>query len=315
MSRYFAICPKLSNSLLGASTREIKLGPIRRKSEILDNFKFYLLPKYIKIRARHDYKAFQNLLQRTKPFIYDVTDINVLDIGCGIRAPFTLLFHSLGARVVGIDVDVPTRGINFAKYRRILATEGSKRLLMRLIADFYYDGVYYEELQKIADFPLNFEGVDLREMDACQTTFEEEFDLITSNAVFEHIRNVDAVLKEMKRIMKQNALIHVEIHLFPSLTGGHNILWSNPDTQQVILGKVPPWDHLRKQKYPVDPSLNRLRESDYYELFSKNFEILKWITEYKEPQHFLTPELNLELSEYSREELLKRSIVVIARKI
>jgi SAM-dependent methyltransferase len=273
-----------------------------------------LLPQYIKIVARHDYKAFQNLLQRIKPFIYDVTDINVLDIGCGIRAPFTLLFHSLGARVVGIDVDVPTRGINFAKYRRILATEGSKRLFMRLVADFYYDRVYYEELQKIADFPLNFEGVDLREMDACRTTFEEEFDLVTSNAVFEHIKNVDAVLKEMKRIMKQNALIHAEIHLFPSLTGGHNILWSNPDTQQVVLGKVPPWDHLRKQKYPVDPSLNRLRESDYYRLFSKNFEILKWITEYEEPEHYLTPELSSEISEYSREELLKRAIVVIARR-
>jgi SAM-dependent methyltransferase len=272
------------------------------------------LPQYIKIVARHDYKAFQNLLQRIKPFIYDVTDINVLDIGCGIRAPFTLLFHSLGARVVGIDVDVPTRGINLAKYRRILATGGSKRLFMRLVADFYYDRVYYEELQKIADFPLNFEGVDLREMDACRTTFEEEFDLVTSNAVFEHIKNVDAVLKEMKRIMKQNALIHAEIHLFPSLTGGHNILWSNPDTQQVILGKVPPWDHLRKQKYPVDPSLNRLRESDYYRLFSKNFEILKWITEYEEPEHYLTPELSSEISEYSREELLKRAIVVIARR-
>jgi SAM-dependent methyltransferase len=162
---------------------------------------------------------------------------------------------------------------------------------------------------------LNFKGLDLREMDACQTPFEEEFDLVVSNAVFEHLKNPSRVLEEMKRIMKHNALAHVEIHLFPSLTGGHNFLWSNPDTRQVDLGKVPPWDHLRKQHYPIDPSLNRLRESDYYGLFSKNFEILEWITEYVEPEQYLTPELSSELSEYPREELLKRAIVVVARKV
>jgi SAM-dependent methyltransferase len=267
------------------------------------------------MHARHDYRIFRNLLQRIGPFFGDVKGISVLDVGCGIRAPFTLLFHSLGARAVGIDVDVLTRGVDFAKYRRILATQGFRRFLTRLMADCYYDRFYYRELEMIADFPLSFEGVDLREMDACHTAFEEDFDLIVSNAAFEHIRNVGAVLEEMKRIMKQNALIHVEIHLFPSLTGGHNILWSNPDNGQVVLGKVPPWDHLRKQQYPIDPTLNRLRERDYYRLFSGEFEILEWITEYKEPEHYLTPELSSELCGYPKEELLKRAIVVIARKV
>lgn len=277
--------------------------------------RFYLLPQYIKMQAIHDYRIFQNLLQRTRPFLSDFKGINVLDVGCGIRAPFTLLFHSLGARVVGIDVDVLTRGVDLGKYRRIRANQGFRRFLTRLMADCYYDRFYYRELKSIADFPLSFEGIDLREMDACDTPFEEEFDLIVSNAAFEHIGNVGATLEEMKRIMKRNALIHVEIHLFPSLTGGHNILWSNPDNGQVVLGKVPPWDHLRKQQYPINPTLNRLRERDYYRLFSREFEILEWITEYREPEHYLTPELSSELSEYPKEELLKRSIVVIARKI
>jgi 2-polyprenyl-3-methyl-5-hydroxy-6-metoxy-1,4-benzoquinol methylase len=69
-------------------------------------------------------------------------------------------------------------------------------------------------------FPLNFEGVDLKEMDARQTAFEEEFDLVVSNAAFEHFKNLGGIIKEMKRTMKLNALVHVEIHLFPSLTGG-----------------------------------------------------------------------------------------------
>jgi SAM-dependent methyltransferase len=282
---------------------------------ILDKFKFSLLPQYIRIQARHDYNAFQNLRQRIKPFICDIKNLNVLDVGCGKRAPFTLLFHSLGTRAIGIDVDILARGIDLTKYRRILATRGSTELLRKLVADVYYDKIYYQELQRAADFPLNFDEIDLREMNASQTTFEEEFDLVVSNAVFEHLKNVGEALQEMKRIMKQNALLHIEIHLFPSLTGGHNVLWSDPETQQVVLGNMSPWDHLRKQKCPIDPSLNRLREGDYYRLFSEHFAILEWVTEYEESEHYLTPELRSELSEYSSEELLKRSIVVIARKI
>lgn len=282
---------------------------------IPEKLEYSLLPRYIRTQARHDYKVFQKLLQRIKPSVCDVKDINVLDVGCGKRAPFTLLFHSLGARAVGIDIDVLTMGVDFAKYWRVLKTGGLSKLLTRAVADIHFDRVYYRELKMVADFPLNFRGIDLREMDACQTTFEEEFDLVVSNAVFEHVKNVSGVLEEMKRIMKPNALAHVEIHLFPSLTGGHNVLWSDPDTQQVVLGRVPPWDHLRRQQYPIESSLNKLRESDYYKLFSKDFEILKWITEYEEPERYLTPELSLELSEYPREELLKRSIVVVVRKV
>ena len=240
--------------------------------------------------------------------------MNVLDIGCGIRAPTSILFNSLGAKVVGIDVEVLTRGVNSAKYQRVLKTQGFKRLLLRLSADLYYDRIYYRELQKRADFPLDFRNVEFVEIDASQAAFKEAFDLIVSNAAFEHMKNLDATLEKMKAAMKQNALAHIEIHLFPSLTGGHNVLWSNPDTQEVVLGRVPPWDHIREQRFPIDFSLNKLRESDYYKLFSKHFEILSWITEYTEPEHYLTPEIKSELSEYSQEELLKRAIVVIARK-
>lgn len=282
----------------------------------IDKLGFRLLPRYLRVGARHDYKIFQELLQRIKPYISDIKEAKILDVGCGVRAPFTLLFNSVGACVVGIDLDVLTSDVNFARYKRILTSQGPKRLLTRLITDFYHDKVYYQELERVADFPLNFKELDLRQMDASQTTFKkEEFDLVVSNAVFEHLKNVRGVLAEMKRIMKQNAVIYVEIHLFPSLTGGHNTLWSNPDTQQVVLGRVPPWDHLRKQLHPVDPSLNKLRESEHFRLFSENFKILDWITEYKEPECYLTPELSSELSEYSRDELLKRSIVVIARKV
>jgi len=281
----------------------------------INKLRFYLLPQYTQIAAQHDYRIFQKLLQRTRPYVTHVEKATILDIGCGARGSFTLLFHSLGATAIGIDVDILTAHDNFSKYKSILINRGSKQLLTRLISDSYHDKLYYRSLRRLANFPLKFEGLDLRKMNASHTIFEEnKFDLVVSNAVFEHIKNVTGVLEETKRIMKPNGIMYAEIHLFPSLTGGHNTLWSNPDTQQVILGGVPPWDHLRKKQYPIEFSLNRLRESEYYALFSKVFRILDWITEYTEPDCYLTPELSFELSNYSREELLHRSIVVIARK-
>lgn len=280
--------------------------------------KFHLLPQCIRIAARHDYKISRELLERMKPYIADIHGKKVIDVGCGNRFPFTLLFHSLGVDVVGIDIDVLKQGIRLAKYRKILATQGLKQVLIKLAGDFYRDKVYYRELRRVAEIPLRFKGLDLREMDAGHTAFgEEEFDLVVSNAAFEHMQNVAEVLVEMKRIMRKNAIMHIEFSLFSSLTGGHNYVWGNPDTQEVVLGRVPPWDHLRKQLYPIDPSLtlNTLRESEYKRLFSENFEVLEWITEYTDPESYLTPELRAELSDYSVEELLKSGIVVIARKV
>ena len=280
----------------------------------LRKLKFHLLPYYIKIQARHDYKIFTEFLRQAEPYSGDIKGKRVLDLGCGARFPFTLLLQNLGIHVTGIDFNGLKHGLGLQKYRRIWQTSGAQGVILRLIQDIHSNRIYYRELSGLAGHPLSVHGLDLRETDAGHTAFSmEEFDLVVSNAVFEHLQDVDMVLVEMERIMKKGAIAYVAIHLFTSLTGGHNILWSNPDTQEVGTG-VPTWDHLRERRYPVEPSLNRWREDEYKKSFLKHFEILEWYTQYWEPENYLTPEIASELRGYHREELLKRGIIVIARK-
>jgi SAM-dependent methyltransferase len=288
---------------------------MRTQHSFADRLRFLVMPRYTIMLAKHDLKVFENLLNLIRPFFGDLLKIKILDVGCGKRATFTLLFHSLNARVTGIDVEIgDRRGV--ASYLKILKCEGFQEFMVKLFYDFYLNTIYYHALEQTTNLSLKFEDLDLRRLNASHTCFNaNEFDLVISNAVFEHIHNLNDVLAEMKRIMKPNAIMYSEIHLFPSLTGGHNTLWSDPESKRVILGNMTPWDHLSKRNYPIDSSLNMFRENEYYSLFNKHFRIEAWLTEYVESEHFLTEELRSVLKDYKREELLKRSIIVIARKI
>jgi hypothetical protein len=70
------------------------------------------------------------------------------------------------------------------------------------------------------------------------------------------------------------------------------------------------WDRCLTPVY-----LNKLREREYIHLFGEKLSILQvqniGVGEGKE---FLTPAIREELAEYSEEELLKRNIVIVARK-
>ena len=77
--------------------------------------------------------------------------------------------------------------------------------------------------------------------------------------------------------------------------------------------KVPPWDHLRKNLYPSQSYLNKLRERDYIATFSKYLTILD-VTSAYEGEQMLTPEIERELQQYTRDELLKNSISVVLQR-
>lgn len=274
----------------------------------------FLTPRLIKVQARHDYLVFGRLLERIEPYVTNFKGLNVLDVGCGGRAQTSRLFNSIGANAIGIDVSFLNRHLSLKKYKSILRSRGLRETLAYVIENGWFNFFYYKELEKVV--PNLFENnPELLEMDASKETFSDnQFDLVISNAAFEHFKDVSSVLDELDRVMKPNALLHVEIHLYHSLTGGHNCVWSDPDTQQVIIGKVPAWDHLREQRYPAHAYLNKLKEKEYYELFARRFKILDWIDEYWEPKSFLTPKIKLELKDFTEEELLKRAIVIIAQK-
>ena len=107
-------------------------------------------------------------------------------------------------------------------------------------------------------------------------------------------------------------MAYIYIHNYASLSGGHHIAWKYPDTASSAV--VPPWDHLRQNRYPDIPSwINRLRERDYRQAFEEQFDILDWFPTATEGKALLTPGIRAELADYGEEELLTKGFVIVAR--
>jgi len=269
-------------------------------------------PGNTKLQARYAYKWFESFIKTIEFYIGDVKGKSILDIGCGRRYPLTLLLHNVGANVTGIDVDV-IQCSSLVQYlvtcfRELDATATLKKSMLKCL-----NPLYFGELTKAAGF-IPTAKLDIRLMDAAAMEFEDEtFDLVVSHAVFEHVRDVPRALAETKRVMKKGAFGYHSIHLFASLTGGHNVIhFFRPD--MVVLKNVPPWDHLRYNRYPAHVYLNKYREMEFKKAFQKEFEIVEWRTESEEPGGFLTNEIREELSDYTEEELHKRTIIAIVRR-
>ncbi len=242
----------------------------------------------------------------------DVDGAFVLDLGCGQRFPAALLFRTFGARVTGIDADVVDPRFSATAWRRMIRENGFERFVKSLARHVMYDREYYRELTRLAGRPLEFDGLDLRLMDARAMTFPDaHFDLVHSNAVFEHLVDVPRVLDEVARVLKPSGIAVIGVHLFASLSGGHNLEWAFPD--EFPSERVPPWDHLRESRFGSHAFLNRWRARDFIAAFEKRFSILECAATGEGERH-LTAELQGELSAWPREELLKREIRVVLRR-
>ena len=263
--------------------------------------------------AREHYAFFADMQARLQKYVGDLCSLHVLDVGCGKAFWLTLLLHSYGAHVTGIDTEFVAPGRSLGKYTGILRRNGLERVLRTLVWETIYAAPYYRELAAVCHFPLCFEGIDVRRMSVTKLDFlGDTFDLVVSHEVFEHLPDVPAGLRSLRRVMKPEGITYIYVHNYTSLSGGHHIAWKYPDTEPSTV--VPPWDHLRQNRYPEIPSwINRLREGDYRQAFEEQFEILDWFPTATEGEALLTPEIRAELADYSEEELLTKGFVVIAR--
>jgi len=265
--------------------------------------------------ARHDYhdifcgrakRVFRERLDT------EIRDARILEIGCGQRCTTTLLFHSLGARVTGIDTDAVDPRFSVGGLLTIWKRNGFERFAKTLLRHILFDRGYYKTLEHEFGRPVRKDHADIRTMDACSLDFaDDEFDYVYSSAVFEHIDDVDRACGEVARVLKKGGVAFIGVHLFPSLSGGHNLEWAFPDTRPSKT--VPPWDHLRENRFPTHVYLNKLRERDYLSIFDGHLSIVDVWSSY-EGEKILTEEILAELPDFSRDELLKRSIKVVMKK-
>jgi SAM-dependent methyltransferase len=217
----------------------------------------------------------------------------ILDVGNGYLRPQYTLLRAAGYRVCGIDI--------------INKPQWSWTKAMYLIARWLYRW----------KLGLKSRAWDRTLVcgDVSYLPFRSDmFDHVTLIAAFEHFLDVSAVIAELKRVLRPGGVVHVRIHPFACPPGGHNVRVAEIPLRSLPRG-VEPWDHLRKRRLPFHVPLNEWRQGQYLKAFSRQFEILKHYCAMREGEHLLTPKIEAELSEYSRDELTCGAYVIIARKL
>jgi len=288
--------------------------PLRLKMEsILSLFRAHR--KGVSLEAKQavaDHLRLISFFERYIPI--PIEKAKILEIGCGQRAVQTVLFHTDGADVIGIDLEVPTYQMNLSVFLRILRENGFERVLKSFTRHLLFDRHYFSEISKAYGKPITFDGVDTRTMDATRMALDSgSFDFIFSRSVLEHVDDVAAAVREINRLLRPHGIAVLLIHLFPCLSGGHNLEWSHPNP--LSPPNVPPWDHLRDRRFPADTFLNRFTISQYRQIFQDGMHVLEEQT-FIEGEKFLTEEIEEELKAkgYTKEDLLTSTLLLCVKK-
>lgn len=227
------------------------------------------------------------------PYLRDTSRLRILDLANGSLQPQYTLLKAAGHQVCGID------------------------LLNRPRLD--WTNLAYRVARRIFTWKLSVPAGGLKPKTlVCGTATElpfrnESFDLVTSIAAFEHFLDVPAVVAELHRVLRTGGLAWIGIHLFSSLSGGHNFNLSEVPLRTIPSG-IEPWDHLRERQVKFRVPLNEWRREQYVELFAGRFKILNQYCVMREGEEFLTPAIEAELKNYSRDELTCRSYIILAEK-
>ena len=244
-------------------------------------------------RAQHERNVDQQRRSDIQPYLDQSRSLRVLDLANGRLRPQYTLLKAAGHQAIGIDlVNRPAQNWTDQAYRvarRIFTWKlgvNSKSAVQPTLVCGDVDSL---------PFPSN------------------SFDLITSIAAFEHFLRVSHVVADMARVLRPGGLAWVGIHPFTAISGGHNVTLT-----EIPLRHMPPgidaWDHLRQRKLPFHVPLNEWRIAQYMATFAQHFEILKSYCASREGEDLLTPELEAELSVYSRDELTCLGYIILARK-
>ena len=246
--------------------------------------------------------------------LVDCAGCRVLDIGCGDRAPLSLLFAAEGARVAAVDLLPVELGHRRPRmWWRLLRQQGVGAAGRQMVRDTVHTWRYWQVLSRCAGRPLPFAAVRTGVMDAATLRFPDaSFDVVVSSAVWEHLPDVRQATREVNRVLRPGGQAVIQVALFPALQGGHHPEWHsvthNPHR------RLRPWDHLRAGAQPLPLYCNGLREDDYRAICGEELAVQEFEQAPHEGGAYLTPELRAELHQYSEHDLLAPFLTIWATK-
>lgn len=273
--------------------------------------------------ANHDY--FNSFLKSKKDIEQllplPLNESSILIIGCGYRYPDVLLYSTCSKNVCGLDIeDVFYRDgfkLSYDSFRR-----KNKNVLASLYNTYRIrNGLrkYYKRIYELENYTVNHEGLNLISYDGKKIPFEDDkFDAVLSNAVLEHVTDLESFFFEVNRVTKPLGVSRHLYHNYYCFSGCH--------LPQSFCEKHP-WGHLRG-KYQTDPNhLNQVTIDTVSKFFSSFFELNNIFQVSKdhskkgvdetfsfERKDLLTPDIRNELKNYSDEQLLTRSYLIVGSK-
>src|SRR5262245_16040722 len=112
--------------------------------------------------ATHDADIFHQFVNVVREHGADPLRPTVLHVGCGANAPMSLLLHSSGATVTGLDASVGHRwglGIKPARYAAYAREVGLAKTLRKALGEIVYDWRYYATLSAKTGITLTETGL------------------------------------------------------------------------------------------------------------------------------------------------------------
>ncbi|OFW61973.1 MAG: hypothetical protein A2133_07220 [Actinobacteria bacterium RBG_16_64_13] len=239
------------------------MGPIRQVGE---------RPADARRRAKQDYECVhpqkvRRLLEL--PMVSNMPEWRLLDVGCGYHYPQVALFEGKVGLICGVDIEqVFFRDGWLRTVVQRSREHGLLRGAKRGTQTYLYYVEYYRHLRRLAGIEEGRHShYALSSYDGGRFPYPDgSFDVVTSNAVLEHVLNLEGFVSECHRVLAPGGCVDMWWHNFYCPSGSHL-------PRQVR--ERSPWGHVTGDVVVKMKDLNRKKPKEIEEAFGRQFRIVR----------------------------------------